>query len=90
MFIWDSTSIMVLIFSFIVVYIILEFTDNEAFKTVESKIFVSLTVAMIVAIGYAFFMAGGSEDLLKENYIDAASKFGALSGMDSIRAMADI
>lgn len=90
MFIWDSTSIIVLIVSFIMVYAILEFTDNEAFKTVESKIFVSLAVAMIIAIGYAFFMSGGSEDLLNENYIDAASKFGALSGMDSIKAMADI
>lgn len=90
MFIWDSTSIIVLIVSFIMVYAILEFTDNEAFKTVESKIFVSLAVAMIIAIGYAFFMAGGSEDLLNENYMDAASRFGSLSGMDSIKAMADI
>lgn len=62
-----STSIIVLIFSFIAVYITLEFTDNESFKTVESKIIVSLIISIIVAMGYVFFISDGSKYLLTEN-----------------------
>ena len=35
-------------------------------------------------------MSQGNETLLTDNYVDAGSKFNSVSGMENIRAMADI
>lgn len=90
MFIFDGTTIVVFTCILILTYGILEVSDNENFKTVQSKGITSVIVSAILTVAYAYFMSQGSETLLTDNFVDAGSKFNTVSGMDSIRTMADI
>jgi hypothetical protein len=90
MFIVDVTTAVIFACIMAVVYGILEFSDNENFKTVQSKGTTAVLVAAIFTIAYAYFMSQGSETLLTDNYVDAGSKFNSVSGMENIRSMADI
>tara|TARA_B100000497_G_C7289461_1_gene198790 strand:- start:124 stop:396 length:273 start_codon:yes stop_codon:yes gene_type:complete len=90
MFIFDGTTIVVFTCILILTYGILEVSDNENFKTVQSKGITAVIVSAILTVAYAYFMSQGSETLLTDNFVDAGSKFNTVSGMDSIRTMADI
>jgi hypothetical protein len=90
MFIFDGTTFVVFVCVIVIVYGILEISDNENFKTVQSKGGVSVAVAAAVTLAYSYFMSQGSETLLTDNYVDAGSRFNTVSGMDNIRSMADI
>lgn len=90
MFIFDGTTFIVFVCILVLVYGILEISDNENFKTVQSKGSVSVAVAIILTLAYSYFMSQGTETLLTDNYVDAGSKFNTVSGMENIRSMADI
>lgn len=90
MFIFDGTALVVFVCILLVVYGILEVSDNENFKTVQSKGFTAILVSAVFTVIYAYSMSQGTETLLTDNFIDAGSKFNTVSGMDSIKAMADI
>jgi hypothetical protein len=90
MFIFDVTTVIFAIVCFVITYAVLEYSNNQNFQTMESKIFMSLGVAVSGGLFYSYFIAGGTETLLSENFVDAGNKFGTVSGMDSIKAMADI
>ena len=90
MFIFDVTTVIFVIVCFAITYAVLEYSNNENFQTMQSKIFMSLGVALVGGLFYSYFIASGTETLLSENFVDAGSKFGTVSGMDSIKAMADI
>ena len=90
MFIFDGTTAIAFFCILVLVYGILEVSDNENFKTVQSKGFTAVFVATILTVLYGYFISQGSETLLTDNYVDAGSKFNTVSGMDNIRAMADI
>lgn len=90
MFIFDGTTFVVFVCVIVIVYGILEISDNENFKTVQSKGGVSVAVATAVTLAYSYFMSQGSETLLTDNYVDAGSRFNTVSGMDNIRSIADI
>ena len=90
MFIFDGTTFVVFVCILVFVYGILELSDNENFKTMQSKGGVSVAVAVILTLAYSYFMSQGSETLLTDNYVDAGSKFNTVSGMENIRSMADI
>ena len=90
MFIFDGTTFIVFVCVLVLVYGILEISDNEKFKTVQSKGIVSVAVAVIVTLAYSYFISQGTETLLTDNYVDAGSKFNTVSGMENIRSMADI
>lgn len=90
MFIFDGTTFIVFVCVLVLVYGILEISDNENFKTVQSKGSVSVAVAVILTLAYSYFMSQGTETLLTDNYVDAGSKFNTVSGMENIRSMADI
>ena len=74
----------------VLVYGILELSDNDNFKTVQSKGGVAISVAIILTLAYSYFISQGTETLLTDNYVDAGSKFNTVSGMENIRSMADI
>lgn len=90
MFIFDGTTFVVFISILLLVYGIIEISDNENFKTVQSKGGVSVAVAVMLTLAYSYFMSQGTETLLTDNYLDAGSKFNNVSGMENIRSMADI
>lgn len=90
MFIFDGTTFIVFVCVLVLVYGILEISNNENFKTVQSKGSVSVAVAIILTLAYSYFMSQGTETLLTDNYVDAGSKFNTVSGMENIRSMADI
>lgn len=90
MFIFDGTTFIVFVSALVIVYGILEISDNENFKTVQSRGSVSVAVAVILTLAYSYFMSQGTETLLTDNYVDAGSKFNTVSGMENIRSMADI
>lgn len=84
MFIWDYTTFVVFLVIYIIVYFILDNLNDEAFKTIESKIYVSLGVAILITLVYSYFMSSGTETLLSETFTEAASKFGEISGLTSL------
>lgn len=90
MFIFDGITFIVFVSVLVLVYGILEISDNENLKTVQSKGSVSVAVAVILTLVYSYFMSQGTETLLTDNYVDAGSKFNTVSGMENIRSMADI
>ena len=90
MFIFDGTTLVVFVCILVITYGILEISDNENFKTVQSKGSVSVAVSVILTLAYSYFMSQGSETLLTDNFVDAGSKFNTVSGMENIRSMADI
>lgn len=90
MFIFDGTTLIVFCCVLVCVYGILEISDNENFKTIQSKGGVAILAAIIVTVGYSFFISQGTETLLTDNYVDAGAKFNTVSGMDTIKTMADI
>ena len=90
MFIFDGTTFIVFVFILIIVYGILEMSDNENFKTIQSKGSVAIVISVVLTLVYSYFMSQGTETLLTDNYVDAGSKFNTISGMDNIRSMADI
>lgn len=90
MFIWDYTTFVVFLVIYTIVYFILDNLHNEAFKTVESKIYTSLGVAILITLLYSYFMSSGTETLLSENFTEAASKFGEISGLTSLDPFANI
>ena len=90
MFIFDGTTFVVFVIIMVLIYGILEISENENFKTVQSKGVVAVSVAVIVTLAYSYFMSQGTETLLTDNYVDAGSKFNNISGMENIRSMADI
>lgn len=90
MFIFDGTTAIVFIIILVIVYAILEVSDNENFKTVQSKGMTAVGASVVLTLGYSYFMSQGNETLLTDNYVDAGSKFNSVSGMENIRAMADI
>lgn len=90
MFIFDGTTAIAFFCILVLVYGILEVSDNENFKTVQSKGFTAVFVATLLTVLYGYFISQGSENLLTDNYVDAGSKFNTVSGMDNIRSMADI
>lgn len=90
MFIFDGTTAIVFFCILVLVYGFLEVSENENFKTVQSKGFTAVFVALIFTVVYGYFMSQGSETLLTDSYVDAGSKFNTVSGMENIRAMADI
>jgi hypothetical protein len=90
MFIFDGTTFVVFVCILVLVYGILEISDNENFKTVQSRGGASITAAVVLTLAYSYFMSQGTETLLTDNYVDAGSKFNTVSGMENIRSMADI
>lgn len=90
MFIFDGATFIVFVCIFVLVYGILEISDNENFKTAQSKGGVAIAAAVILTLTYSYFMSQGTETLLTDNYVDAGSKFNTVSGMENIRSMADI
>jgi len=90
MFIFDGNTLVVFVCILVIVYGILEVSDNENFKTVQSKGFTAILVSVVFTVIYAYFMSQGTETLLTDNFVDAGSKFNMVSGMDNIKAMADI
>jgi hypothetical protein len=90
MFIFDGTTLVVFVCILVVVYGILEVSDNENFKTVQSKGFTAILVSAVFTVTYAYFMSQGTETLLTDNFVDAGTRFNTVSGMDSIKTMADI
>lgn len=89
MFILDGVTMIIFLCVFALVYGILAYSENENFKTVESKIVISLIASLVVSITYAYFMSNGTEILLTDSYTDAASKFNGI-GMDSVKSIADV
>ena len=90
MFIFDGTTFVVFVCVLVLTYGILEISDNENLKTIQSKGGVSVIVAVILTLVYSYFMSQGTETLLTDNFVDAGTKFKTVSGMENIKAMADI
>ena len=90
MFIFDGTTAIVFIIILVLIYVILEVSDNENFKTVQSKGMTAVGSSIFLTLVYSYFMSQGNETLLTDNYVDAGSKFNSVSGMENIRSMADI
>jgi len=90
MFIFDITTAVIFFVIFAVVYGILEISDNENFKTIQSKAGLGVVIASVVTAVYGCFMSQGTEKLLTDNFVDAGAKFNTLSGMDNIKAMAEV
>lgn len=90
MFIFDGTIFIVFTCILVIVYGILEISDNENFKTVQAKGTAAVTVSLLLTLAYSYFIYQGAETLLTDNYVDAGSKFNTVSGIENIRAMADI
>lgn len=90
MFIFDGTTFVVFFCIMVFVYGVLEVSDNENFKTVQSRGSVAVGASVILTLLYSYFMSPGTESLLTDNYVDAGSKFNTVSGMENIRLMADI
>lgn len=90
MFIWDYTTFVVFLVIYIIVYFILDNLNNEAFKTIESKIYTSLGVAILITLVYSYFMSSGTETLLSETFTEAASNFGEISGLTSLDPLSNL
>jgi len=90
MFIFDATTFVLFVCILIIVYGVLEMSDNENFKTVQSKGIAAIATSVVLTLAYSYFMSQGTETLLTDNYVEAGSKFNTVSGMDNIKAMADI
>ena len=90
MFILDSTTVIIFFVAFAITYLVLHFSENSNFESTESKIITSLMVGIIMGIITGYFITNGNESLLSENFVDAGTKFGTVSGMESIKEMANI
>tara|TARA_E500000178_G_C16461803_1_gene504794 strand:+ start:232 stop:486 length:255 start_codon:yes stop_codon:yes gene_type:complete len=84
MFIFDGMSLVVFVGALLVVYGILEVSDNENFKTQQSKVLTAIIVAILLTLIYSYFISTGTETLLTEPYVSAATSptsVGALSAL---------
>lgn len=94
MFIFDGMTVVVFVCLFALVYGILEFSQGKneegKSKSVEYKIGVASVIAILCTVGYSYFMSQGSETLLSDSYVDAGANFNRLSGMESVKSIADI
>jgi hypothetical protein len=72
------------------IYFFLEQLDPENLKTTESRIYVSLIGGLIVGlIIYFMYFHDVPEELLKEDFVKAAAKFGNVEAIAGIQAAAD-
>lgn len=72
------------------IYFLLEQLDLENLKTTESRIYVSLIGGLIVGlIIYFMYFHDVPEELLKEDFVKAAAKFGNVEAIAGIQAAAD-
>ena len=90
MFIFDATAFIIFCVVLALVYGVLEVSDNQEFKTPQARLGIAVSIAIILTLIYSFFMSQGTETLLTDNYVDAGSRFNNVSGMDSLKTMADI
>lgn len=90
MFIFDTTSCLIVAISFIVIYLTLDYLNLENMETKESKIMYSIVISILITISYAWFFANGTEELIQDSFPEAAVKFGGVAELDNVRSLSDI
>jgi hypothetical protein len=90
MLVVDSMSIIIFIVCVIISYTILDNLQLEEIESTYTKLLVSVCIGGVISLLYSSFLSEGSENLLNESFVDAGMKFGTVSGMDSIKNMAEI